>query len=131
MSCINIPLRHEEEIMTAHIFSFQHMMADELERGLKEKEKELIRLLEEEDHLRSGKEELLNRLTQKKLLTTVEIDKRKQELGLDNQVGEMVRCVFSIVHSRRGTEMGRIKRERIIWRSMLKGKGRRIRNVLL
>ena len=43
--CIGISLRHKEDIKDTHILNLQHMSGNELEEGLKEKEKELNKLL--------------------------------------------------------------------------------------
>ena len=50
------------------------MSTVELERKLKEKEVELIRLLDEEEHLRSEQDGLLNKLKQKKVLHREKIE---------------------------------------------------------
>ena len=50
--CVSTPLGKDEESITVYVFNMKHMSMDELERKLKEKEVELITLLDEEDHLR-------------------------------------------------------------------------------
>ena len=75
MSCINIPVGCKEEIVKAYIVDLKHINEDKLERGLKEKRKELNRLLGEEKHLRSEQKELLNWLKQKQVLTRARMEK--------------------------------------------------------
>ena len=65
--CVNKPLRKEKEIIK--VLNMKHMSTDELERKLKEKEMKLVRLLDEEGHLRSEHRELLNTLKQKQVLS--------------------------------------------------------------
>ena len=49
---IDTQLRHEEEILKAYISNLKYTGAGELVRQLKEKEKELSRLIDEEKHLK-------------------------------------------------------------------------------
>ena len=65
-SCVPIytPLGKEEENVKVQFLYMKHISTDELERKLKEKEVELIRLLDEEEYLRSEQKELLNKIEQ-------------------------------------------------------------------
>ena len=71
------------------------MSTDELERKLKEKDVELIRLPGEGKHLRSEQRELLNKLKQKQVLNREKVQHYMKEPELDNQVGEVVVGVSS------------------------------------
>ena len=53
----NKPLRREEGSIKVHIENLRHVSTDEFERKLEEKEVKLIRLLEEEKHLRNEQRE--------------------------------------------------------------------------
>ena len=53
MPYINTPPRTEDEIIKVHVSNMKHVSTNELERKLKEKEIGLIRLLGEEENLRS------------------------------------------------------------------------------
>ena len=66
------------------------MNTDKLERKLKEKEVELIRLLHKEEYLRSKQKEILNMLEWKYVLNREKVNQDMWESGLDNQVGEAV-----------------------------------------
>ena len=85
----------------------KHRSTDELERKLKEKEVDLIRLLDEEEHLRSEQRELLNKLEWKQVLNREKIEKDMQKSELDNQVGEAVVVVSPTIK-----EESRIKEEK-------------------
>ena len=51
--CGNLPLRKEEKLKKVYVSTMKHVNTDELERKLKEKKAELIRLLGKEGHIRS------------------------------------------------------------------------------
>ena len=69
--------------MKVHVSNMKHMSTDELERKVKEKEVELIRLLDEDEHLRSEQRKLLNKLKQKEVPSREKIE---QDTGSKNQI---------------------------------------------
>ena len=58
MLCVNTLLRKEEEIIKVHVLKMKHMSTDKLGRRWEEEELDLIRILDEEEHLRSEHREL-------------------------------------------------------------------------
>ena len=60
--------KKEEEIIKVHVQKMKHLCTDELEIKLNEKEVNMIRLLDEEKHLRNALRELLGKHGQKKVL---------------------------------------------------------------
>ena len=70
------------------------MSADELQKGLKGKENEVNRLLDEERHLRF-EQKLLTRLEEGQALSIAKIEKDIQELGPENHVGETLRGIIT------------------------------------
>ena len=62
MICINILLRRKEEIIQSHVEQMSHLTPHNLERKLKEKGAEIVRLINEEESLRGEQRELENKL---------------------------------------------------------------------
>ena len=85
----------------------KHITTDELKRKLKEEEVELIRLLDEEEYQRCEQRDFLNKLKQKQVLSREKIKQDTQELESDNQVGELVVGVSSMIKTE-----PRIKKEK-------------------
>ena len=52
VSIVNTPQRKEEEIIKVNVSNMKHIGTDEFETKLKEKEVQLIRMLDEEEHQR-------------------------------------------------------------------------------
>ena len=71
------------------------MSVDELKKGLKEKEKELNRLLIE-ICLRIEQKELLARLKREQTLGIAKIEMDIQELGPGNQIGETLKVLLQL-----------------------------------
>ena len=58
MMYVKTLLRKEEEIIKVHVLKMKHMSTDKLGRRCEEEELELIRILDEEEHLRGEHREL-------------------------------------------------------------------------
>ena len=71
------------------------MSAEILEERLREKEEELGRLLDEEEHITVEWRELKTKLKEKHTLGIAKIEKDLSNLDKDNRVGEMIRSIIT------------------------------------